>query len=67
MDSEWFAVWRHLQSIQQEHRLILQELRHTPRADYQRCAQLSGWACECAAEYLAVLRQWNSRAPYFNL
>ena len=63
MDPAWFAVRRRLQSIGQEYRLILQELRHTPRADYQRCAQLSAWACTCAAEYLAVLRQWNSRAP----
>jgi hypothetical protein len=62
MDSASFAVWRRIQSIRQEYRLILQELRHTPRTDYQRCAQLSRWAFACAAEYLAVLRQWNSRA-----
>ena len=63
MDSASFAVWRRLQSIQQEYRLILQELRHTPRADYQRRAQLSDWAGDCAAEYMAVIRQWHGRAP----
>jgi hypothetical protein len=31
MDKASFAVWRRLQSIQQEYRLILQELRHMPR------------------------------------
>jgi len=62
MDSASFAVWRRPQSIQQEYRLILQEFRHTPQTDYQRGAQLSRWACACGAEYLAMLRQWNSRA-----
>ncbi len=61
MDSAWFAVRRRLQSIGQEHRLLLQELRNTPRADYRRCAQLSGLACACVAEYLAVLREWHAR------
>jgi len=64
MDSASFAVWRRLQSIQQEYRLILQELRHTPPADYQRRAQLTAWACICAAEYLTVLRQWPARPPH---
>jgi hypothetical protein len=36
MDSAWFAVWRRLESIQQEYGLILQELRHTPPTDYER-------------------------------
>jgi hypothetical protein len=59
MDSASFAVWRRLQSIRQEYRLITQELRHTPRTDYQRRAQLTALACICAAEYLTVLRQWH--------
>jgi hypothetical protein len=63
MDSASFAVWRRLQSIRQEYRLILQELRHTSPADYQRRTQLTAWACICAAEYLTVLRQWPGRAP----
>jgi hypothetical protein len=61
MDTTWLATSRYLQSIHQEYRLILQELRHTPLADYQRYAQLSGWAYKCLDEYMAVLRQWNSR------
>ncbi len=61
MDTTWFAVRLRLQSIGQEHRLILQELRHTPLTDYRRCAQLSGLACACVAKYLAVLREWHNR------
>jgi len=53
MDSAWFAVRRRLQSIHQEYRLILQELRHTPLTDYQRRAQLSDWAGDCAAKCLS--------------
>jgi hypothetical protein len=63
MDSASFAVWRRLQSIRQEYRLILQELRHTPLSDYQRCAQLTAWACACTAEYIAVLWQWHDHTP----
>src|SRR6266540_2281519 len=58
MDTTWFATRHRLQSIQQEYRLILHELRQTPLTDYQQCAQLSGWACKCTAEYLVVLREW---------
>jgi hypothetical protein len=63
MDPASFAVRRRLQAIRQEYHLVLQELRHTPPADYQRRAQLTAWACICAAEYLTVLRQWPGRAP----
>jgi hypothetical protein len=62
MDTTWLATRHRLQSIHQEYRLILQELRQTPLTDYQRCAQLSGWACKCTAEYLVVLREWHDRA-----
>jgi hypothetical protein len=61
MDTTWLATSRLLQSIHQEYRLILQELRQTPLADYRRWAQLSIWGSRCLDEYLAVLRQWNSR------
>ena len=57
----YYAVWRRLQAIQQEYRLILQELRHTPPTDYERRVQLIGWARDCAAEYTAVFRQWHDR------
>jgi hypothetical protein len=63
MGPAWLAVRRRLHAIQQEYRLILQELRHTPPTDYQRRAQLTAWACICVAEYLTVLRQWPGRAP----
>jgi hypothetical protein len=62
MDPASFAVRRRIQSIQQEYRLILQELRQTPLTDCQRCAQQGAWASACAAEYLTVLRQWHGGA-----
>jgi hypothetical protein len=63
MDPAWFAVRIRLESIQQEYRLIVQELRHTPLSDYQRRAQLTAWACACTAEYIAVLWQWHDHTP----
>ena len=68
MDTTWLATRRRLQSIGQEYRLILQELRQTPLADYQRWAQLSIWAADVwISTWLCFGNGTAARAPLTRL